>query len=212
MSISIENITTQDAYVDANSFGQGTPIVQGWYIVANAVAGVQLTTGLHGQPARQEEVPCPPGIYPLQSNPKNPIQRIAFRSFVAGTPAQIIGALFYPADSFIQSGGSFDSQISSGGGVTPPGAVAFVTGSVSAAGAVLRGTGYTVAHPGAGLYTITFNAPFTQIPDTLVQLAGGAVGVATIAAGSGASVDIQTRNLAGVLADLEFFFYATEFV
>lgn len=120
MGLSIENITTQNDYVPANTFGQATPIIAGWYIVANAVAAVQLTTGIHGQPTKQEEVICPPGIYPIQSNQKNPITTIAFRSFVAGTPAQVVGAVFYPSDSFIQSGGAFDSQITPGGGIVPP--------------------------------------------------------------------------------------------
>ncbi len=121
MGLSIDNITTQNDFVPANAFGQGTPIVAGWYIVANAVAGVRLTTGIHGQPSRQDEVICPPGVYPIQSNPKNPITTIEFRSFLAGTPAQVVGALFFPSDSFIQAGGAFDSQITPGGGVTPPG-------------------------------------------------------------------------------------------
>lgn len=167
MGISIENITTQNDYVPANTFGQGTPMVAGWFIVANAVCSVQLTTGLHGQPSKQEEVSCPPGIYPIQSNPKNPITTIAFRSFVAGTPAQIIGAVFYPADSFIQSGGSFDSQISSGGGVTPPGS-SLLTGEISAAGAITQGTGFTVAHPGVGIYDITFTTPFSAAPAAFI--------------------------------------------
>jgi hypothetical protein len=48
-------------------------------------------------------------------------------------------------------------------GVTGPGLV-IIRGSVLATGAILRGTGFTVAKPSAGHYTITFIRPFAAPP------------------------------------------------
>lgn len=213
MGLSIENITTQDAYVPANTFGQGTPMVAGWFIVANAVAAVQLTTGVHGQPSKQEEVSCPPGIYPIQSNPKNPITTIAFRSFVAGSPAQVIGAVFYPSDSYIQSGGSFDAQITPGGGVTPPGG-AVITGRVDIAGSVGGGSGFTSSRFGMGVYDLSYTTPFTNAPVVLATAIPPGVSsrVIVISSNTVATTRLLIFDDAGVLADSAFDFTATPIV
>lgn len=52
-----------------------------------------------------------------------------------------------------------------------------VTGSVSAVAAILAGTGFTVAHPGAGVYTVTFTTALSAAPVVVVTVNSAAAGL-----------------------------------
>jgi len=84
----------------------------------------------------------------------------------------------------------------------------FVRGSVQANGAIVAGTGFTVSHPGTGIYGIIFTTPFTGIP-TCTAISNGPIFVTTNTPGptSASSVVIAPRSLpSGTSVDAEFSF------
>lgn len=82
-----------------------------------------------------------------------------------------------------------------------------IRGSVSSAGAILEGSGFTVSHRGTGLYLVTFNTAFSDAPTVLGSAGAGR----TFSAGNlgTTSADIATQSTTtGSTADAQFHFIA----
>lgn len=92
---------------------------------------------------------------------------IRFKSADPANPTVVLCQAFFADDAIplgaIASGASFGTT-----GPVNPGIGAAITGRVSAAGAQVAGSGFTVAHIATGHYQITFTAPFAAIPVVLV--------------------------------------------
>lgn len=89
-----------------------------------------------------------------------------------------------------------------------------VTGRVSAAGAVVQGTGFTVTKGAAGIYTINFTTAFVASPLFLAMLftPGGAGMVIFVTAISNVAAAVTIRTPGAALSDQEFMFHAVEMV
>lgn len=83
-------------------------------------------------------------------------------------------------------------------------------GKVSAAGAILFGSGFTVAHPSTGVYSITFSPayPSGQYPIMTVSAEYSSSGarVAMVNSPSHISGPIRIANGSGTLVDADFYF------
>jgi hypothetical protein len=85
-----------------------------------------------------------------------------------------------------------------------------VTGLVLAAGGIAGGSGFTVAHPAAGVYTITFGPVFVSRPLVIATADQNIQAIATIDNGrtwDGTQVSINTW-VGAVLTNANFAFYA----
>lgn len=84
-----------------------------------------------------------------------------------------------------------------------------VRGEVSTAGAISRGSGFTVAHPGTGAYTITFTPSFASPPTCTVTAFGGTTGdFAQVTTVTNAQATIVIENRSGGTNDQAFHFIA----
>ena len=100
-------------------------------------------------------------------------------------------------------------QLGNGGAsfaASAPENLRIVRGTVSSTGAIIKGSGFTVTHPGTGTYTITFTTPFSDVP-TITATAVDIV-VRAGAVISASSVNIGTANFGGASADDAFHFIA----
>lgn len=204
--LALPNTTTADSYPTsggASLGGQsGGPFVSGFLVVANAAVGVRYFYGLQGQAKPGDELFLSPGSYPLVSPPSNPLSGFECRSAVAGTPAQVWGALFAPNDPQISPGAEFTSRVTSGGVVTP---VAQTAGrSTIHFAASQTSNEATIAH---GLGTV---------PTSVVAIAEYASGVLTPTVIMGVGVTdavtfkVEGFNVAGaVTTDVVFDWQAT---
>jgi hypothetical protein len=222
VSLAIPNTTTQATYVAATTFpveqGAGTPFASGYLVIANNSATVSVLRGT-GQGSASwgpdfsyapTTLPLSAGLDPTSGKIRDFIFGVRARDEVAGTHAQVFGGLFQLGDVTLNPGNQFTGTVSPSGGFLPPG-TGMITGLVAASGAITAGSGFTVAHPGNGLYTLTFTSPFASIPVVVGNPDGASdmiMQVSTVGA-SGASVGIETRMPAtGVLTDTGFRFLA----
>jgi hypothetical protein len=136
------------------------------------------------------------------------ISGVKYRSAAVGVPAQIIATLSEPGDVIPSNANPFTGQIAAGGGFTPPGTVTAITGHVSAAGAILAGTGFTVVKGAAGIYTVNFTTAFSAAPLVLLAVLNvNAQRGAQLTAVAVGSFGVITFNAAGAEND-EWFFLA----
>lgn len=85
-----------------------------------------------------------------------------------------------------------------------------ITGSVTGAGAVTAGTGFTVNRTGAGRYVITFTLAFTAAPVVVVSVVA-ATGNETLTVNASTTTAFQVNtNDAGAAVDRAFYFIAAE--
>ena len=90
-----------------------------------------------------------------------------------------------------------------------------IMGRVSAAGAILAGTGFTVVHDGTGLYTVTYAPAFAAEPLLVVQLdfnGAGAFFTCTLRVSDNTHFQTDIRSSAVTLIDSGFMFRATPVV
>ena len=178
MAISIPLTSTTDLYTDAGAavfdFG-GTPYAAGYLYVQNAGAYVSLkTANAQGSATWGPEFPTNTALIPLAggapslARPNGPdrIYGVRARSLVAGTPAVIYGGVFQEGEAAVLPSNQVAGTISTSGTITPPSTSALngLTGAVSAIGAVVSGSGFTVAHPATGKYVITATSPLAAAP------------------------------------------------
>lgn len=125
MPIALPNTTTANDYpapgTGGAQVGIGDVFASGFFVVANASVAAEFYHGAQGQQAASPEVYLAPGTYPLAAGVRDPLGGIRFRSAVAGTPAQVFGAFYYPGEASIQAGGQFTATIAPSGSVINPG-------------------------------------------------------------------------------------------
>jgi hypothetical protein len=125
---------------------------------------------------------------------------LALADLPANIPAS--GLAGYPADAtkLLHGDGSWSA---------PAAASTVIRGTVTAAGAVGLGTGFSVAHTGTGIYTVTFTVAFGATP-IVVAMINGTPFLAFIATNgvTTGSVVIQTWNAASAATDIPFAFIA----
>lgn len=83
-----------------------------------------------------------------------------------------------------------------------------VRGEVSAAGAVSRGSGFTVVRNSAGNYTVTFSTAFSAAPIVVASFIDGGIFAARVSATSTTATTIITFNSVGTSTDSAFQFHA----
>lgn len=178
MAIAIPLTSTTTNYTDAGAavfdFG-GTPYSSGYLYVQNAGAYISLkTANAQGSATWGAEFPTNTALIPLAggapslARPNGPdrIYGVRARSLVAGTPAVIYGGVFQEGEAAVLPSNQVAGTISTSGTITPPSTSALngLTGAVSAAGAILSGSGFTVAHPATGKYVVTATSPLGAAP------------------------------------------------
>lgn len=96
-------------------------------------------------------------------------------------------------------------------GYTQPGtgeSLKIIRGGVSAAGAILFGSGFSVTRSATGTFLISFTSAFiSETPSVLVTSASPTIHVSNNSPGLG-DVTIQTNNFSGVSTDTAFHFLA----
>lgn len=85
--------------------------------------------------------------------------------------------------------------------------LAIIRGGVTSAGALSIGEGFTVAHPGGGVYDISFVPAFLDTP-TVVATINGAIGSISTSALNNAGVRITTTDNGFTVVDENFTFIA----
>lgn len=81
-----------------------------------------------------------------------------------------------------------------------------LAGTISSAGAVVRGEGFTSVRNALGNYTVTFSPAFADVP--VVTFGGTTASELRHTAVSASSMTVNTFNSAGGLIDSEFDFIA----
>lgn len=208
MPLPIPNTTLTADYADA-TFAGNDVFGEGFFVIANGTAICIMRHGTLGQAVDGPELFLPPGTYPVVSKKGDPISGLKFKYADASqTPAaQVFGVIYYPTESIIQSGSSFDANISPSGGFTPPGggssgvtgdivwsAAATRTGSVPADGATYDGTvgTYTALWNAIGLAYGGVNQAAFNVPDLRKRSMFGVGG--TLAAGANDAAVLGTRG------------------
>lgn len=171
MPLPIPNTTVLDAYDESTTFAGNDVLADGFITVANNPVACQLALGKFGQAHWSDEIYLPPSTLPIRPGTRTPVAGIRFRNFVAGSPAQVFGTLFYPGEAGLGAGSPFDSTVSAAGGISP----AVTGGRISSLGAVEGGSGFTCNRFAVGSYRITFTAPFAAIPAVVATIATTAV-------------------------------------
>lgn len=88
------------------------------------------------------------------------------------------------------------------------GARTLIVGQISAAGAVVLGSGFASEKTAAGKYTIKFSTELATLPVINGTFAGeGTFGFFTVAASTKKEAKVELRNAAAALADNAFNFY-----
>lgn len=81
-------------------------------------------------------------------------------------------------------------------------------GSINSSGSLISGEGLSIVHSSTGVYTITFQNSFSDVP-SVVATAVGTVLICTMVTGTpGATVSVQWRDSSGTLTDTGFFMIA----
>jgi hypothetical protein len=151
----IDSKTTSNAYTDACTIEGIWGSNGGFFSVIQADVFAELQWGIQGQGEWTDEVHVPVGpgqIFPGTSG-------IKFRSYVAGTPAIVSASIAYPRQPTLLITASGTVTIA-----TP----SVITGITTAAGGIVAGTGFAVAHPGTGVYNVTYTTSFSSAPVTEV--------------------------------------------
>lgn len=93
---------------------------------------------------------------------------------------------------------------------SPEGGLKVIRGIVSGAGAALEGTGYTPAKTATGVYTITFDVPFSDIPAVvpMVRQSSGARFIHLTSAVTTSVATIRCATPADAAQDNDFHFVA----
>jgi len=91
---------------------------------------------------------------------------------------------------------------------TMPENVRIIRGTVSSTGGILFGTGFTVAHPAAGQYTISFSQAFSDSPTVTVTAQSITALIATCASVGPTSSGIRIWGITGTGSDNQFDFIA----
>lgn len=126
---------------------------------------------------------------------------VRFRNYVAGSVATVSAGLSEPQEPSL--------QLTAAGVSTPVATINGITGRVSAAGAILAGSGYSITKGAAGVYTVNFTPVLAAVPIFLatVNTAGGYM-ISSTAAPTNASVPLSVVSDAGILTDQGFSFLA----
>ena len=82
-----------------------------------------------------------------------------------------------------------------------------VAGAVTSAGALARGSGFTVVRSALGTYVVTFPTPFAAVPIVVATPEGAVLWFYLSAIGVG-GFTMNLRNSAGVAVDFPFTFVA----
>lgn len=149
--------------------------------------------------------------------PASPIESAQLQE-LAGTTASIgfqhndaVVAAAEPTIDFEDAGNGFvwtvvDDVASKRVKVTPP---RIVAGTISSAGGVGIGSGFTAVRNSIGDYTVTFTNPFNSQPilSVTAQTGGGADATCILVTSSANSFRVQTTSI-GNLADIAFNFIA----
>lgn len=117
MPFIIPNTTTQDDFVETTTFAFGDVFASGFITVANNPVALQMAHGPRGQADWGPALYVNPSTFPLQAGGIDPVAGIRFRSFIAGSPAQVFGALFYPGEAAVLAGTPFTQSIAASGAV-----------------------------------------------------------------------------------------------
>lgn len=211
MPATLPNTTVANAYPQFGTPNaaqvQGDDVFDtGWFTVANNPVFAEYEYGKFGFQRVSPEMYLAPGIYPLKGTDANPLNGIRFRNGIANSNAQVWGSFFYKTDPTILASSEFTSQIapSAGSGTTSS---IILAGCVNGAGAIVRGTGFTVAHPSTGNYTITFNSALSFIPIVLFScLDTTQTNVGNINTISNTGFQLDWLNLGAALANTGFNF------
>lgn len=114
--LTLNNITTQDNYINALQLGPAAEAKQVSFVVANAAVFAQLAP--HSASKVEQEWGQEILITPSTGAYTN-IQGMRFRSAVPGKPAQVVAQLTLPADPLPLGSSVYSASLSAGGGVTP---------------------------------------------------------------------------------------------
>jgi hypothetical protein len=166
----LNNIAVPDQYTDACTISYVWGARGGSFLVANASVYVQLQYGKHGEESWTDEYAITPTTGAIEPGTIG----IRFRNYVAGTVARVGASITPPQQPGVQIGSSFDSTLSSTGGLTPPAGGAVITGLVGSTGTIIAGAGFAVVHTGTGTYDITYTTAFATTP--VVVATGQAAG------------------------------------
>lgn len=213
MSLPIPNTTATTSFVQ---WGGKSLCNSGWIFAANGSIDVAMLVGSTAGLVSQSDVfTVPPGQSPLAQGTDEFILGVLVRAaggVLSTPPQQYSGALFEAQRASIGAGTPFTGTVSSSGSITPgSGMINGVTGRVGMTGGALLGTGFTAAHSGTGLYTITFTPPLASPPLLLVTPSAGLVAAnqdATSPTVSSASVLIQNLTDPNPATDSQFDFIA----
>lgn len=85
-----------------------------------------------------------------------------------------------------------------------------VRGSVTSAGAVATGSGFTASRSATGIYVVTFTTPFPAAPAVVAMASTSVARIMTLTELTASAVTIQSWDAAGAAADASFFFIAYE--
>ncbi len=77
-----------------------------------------------------------------------------------------------------------------------------------ATGAIVAGTGFTVARTAAGTYTITFTSAFSTAPAVTANVLGATTGFVRVASITTSAAQLITSGTNGTAADRDFTFVA----
>lgn len=220
MPYSIPNTASTDSY---QTWGNGI-YTGGWLQVFDQTGVIggggviayvsHRPAGASGPTADAEAVQLTPGWYPLIGTPRDPIVSVTFKSAITGKPAQVYGLLVEDGAAGFGSGTQISGSLSSTGTTTPvSGGTTVITGQVSAAGAIIAGTGFTVVNGSTGTYTITFATPFASPSILLVTITDTVNnGVPRVTATTANTATINTQSIGGGDANRAFCFVAQAFV
>lgn len=114
--LTIPNLPTQDAYVEALTLGPAPTARMIKYVVANKAVFMRVWPQSKSGtiPAQTDELLVTP-----ETNVITDAMGVQFRSAVPGVPAQVVAQLLEPGDPTFGSGTPFSSIISGSGGITP---------------------------------------------------------------------------------------------
>lgn len=203
----LPNTTTTDAYTDTQLGGNGL-FSGGVLTIANNPVAILFQHGTDRGTFTTSEYPyVAPTTIPLTRGEREWIVGLQIKSAIAGSPAQVYGYLIEPGTSGLGVGTPFTQTISSSGQVTNPSAN-MLTGRISAAGAVVNGSGFTVtAHPSAGVYTVAYTTAFSATPVVELQSETANL-ILTLSATSATGFTTSCIDRAGTAFDAAFGFIA----
>lgn len=218
MSLPIPNTTTLDVYTQATTFppeqGAGTPFASGYIVIANNPATISVLRGT-GQGSASwgadfsftpTTLPLSAGLDPSTGQIRDFIFGVRFKSAIAGSPAQVFGGLFQLGDVTLSPANQFTGTLGAGGTFIPPGSN-MIAGTVTAAGVVASGTGFSVIRTGLGTYQITLTTPIASpVPEGTSQVAGVIIGMTAASTTIITVSSVDWAGGAGTFVDAAFQF------